>query len=78
MKYVTITKLAELIGYSKDAIRARIKKSVWRFNEHWIKARDGRIHLTVEAIELWMQDDPGRDPQSHRGRLDNPGGRTIK
>lgn len=55
MKYVTIKKLAEMTGYSEDAIRAKIKKGVWRLNEHWIKARDGRIHLIVDAIERWIE-----------------------
>ncbi len=55
MKYVTIKKLAELTGYSEDAIRAKIKKGIWRMGEHWIKARDGRIHVIVEAIERWIE-----------------------
>ena len=55
MKYVTIKKLAELTGYSQDAIRAKIKRGIWRLNEHFIKSPDGRVQLKMEAIESWME-----------------------
>lgn len=55
MKYVTIKKLAELTGYSEDAIRAKIKKGQWRQGEHWLKSPDGRIHFDVAAIERWIE-----------------------
>jgi len=55
MKWVTIKKLAELSGYSQEAIRAKIKRGVWCEDRHWRKAPDGRIILNVERIEEWAE-----------------------
>lgn len=38
MKYVTISKLSELIGYSEDAIRAKISQGKWRLGKHFKKS----------------------------------------
>lgn len=54
MRWVTIKKLAELTGYSEDAIRAKKKKGVWLEDAHWRKAPDGRIVFNVEAIQRWL------------------------
>lgn len=55
MKWVTIKKLSELIGYTEDAIRAKKKKGIWREGKHWIKAPDDRILFNHEAIDLWVE-----------------------
>lgn len=55
MRWITINKLSELSGYTKDAIRAKIKKGVWLSNEHWKKAPDGRILMNPKAIETWIE-----------------------
>ena len=55
IKWVTIPKLSDLMGYTEDAIRAKIKRHVWRCNTHWLKAPDGRILLNVKAIEQWVE-----------------------
>ena len=55
IKWVLINKVVELIGYTDDAIRAKIKKGVWRYGVHWIKAPDGRILLNIENIQRWME-----------------------
>lgn len=55
MKWVTIKKLSELVGYSEDAIRAKIKKGVWRQGAHWVKAADGRILVNLPGIESWIE-----------------------
>ena len=55
MKWVTIKKLAELTGYSEDAIRAKIKRGIWRIEKHWRKAPDNRILFNIEAIQLWVE-----------------------
>jgi hypothetical protein len=55
MKWVLINKLTELIGYTDDAIRSKIKKGVWLCNTHWRKAPDGRIHFNIEEIQKWIE-----------------------
>ncbi len=55
MKWVLIKKVVELVGYTEDAIRAKIKKGVWLSNVHWKKAPDGRIHFNIEAIQKWIE-----------------------
>lgn len=55
LHWVTVKKFAELTGYSEDAIRAKIKTGVWRLNEHYRKAPDGRILMNVEAYHRWVE-----------------------
>jgi len=55
MKWVTIKKLANLTGYTEDAIRAKTKKGVWLCEQHWRKAPDNRILFNTKEIELWIE-----------------------
>jgi hypothetical protein len=55
MKWVLINKVIELIGYSDDAIRAKIKKGVWLKGVHWKKAPDNRLVFNLEAIQKWIE-----------------------
>ena len=55
MKWVLINRVIELIGYTDDAIRAKIKKGVWLQNIHWKKAPDGRLFFNLEAIQKWIE-----------------------
>ena len=55
MKWVLINKVIELIGYSDDAIRAKIAKGVWLSGTHWKKAPDGRLFFNLEAIQKWIE-----------------------
>ena len=55
LQWITISKLAELMGYSEDAIRAKIRKGVWLMNKHWRKAPDGRILFNPDAINEWVE-----------------------
>lgn len=55
MNWVTIKKFSEMSGYSQDAIRAKIKNGVWRLNEHYRKAPDGRVMINVQAINRWVE-----------------------
>lgn len=55
MKWVLIKKVVELIGYTEDAIRAKIKKGVWLSGIHWTKAPDGRILFNIVAIQQWVE-----------------------
>ncbi|MHB1117383.1 excisionase [Sideroxydans sp.] len=55
MQWVLINKVVELIGYTEDAIRAKMKKGVWLRNIHWRKAPDGRIHFNLREIQRWIE-----------------------
>ncbi len=55
MKWVLIKKVVELIGYTEDAIRAKIKNGVWLKDVHWRKAPDNRILFNIEAIQQWIE-----------------------
>ena len=51
---VTTDKLSEMTGYSKEAIRMKVKKGVWIKQRHYLKAPDGRLIFIVEMIYQWM------------------------
>ena len=53
--WVLIHKIVELIGYTDDAIRAKIKRGIWLQGVHWRKAPDGRIFINLEAVEKWIE-----------------------
>lgn len=53
--WVLINKLVEHIGYSDDAIRAKIRRGVWLKGVHWRKAPDGRIVFNLLAIQQWLE-----------------------
>lgn len=55
MKWVLITKIQELIGYTDDAIRSKISKGVWIKGVHWKKAPDNRLFFNLEAIQKWIE-----------------------
>jgi len=54
MKYVLINKLCADTGYSPNAVRAKIKRGIWRDGVHFIK-RQGRVHFNLKAIEAWVE-----------------------
>lgn len=54
-KWVLIHIIIKAVGYSDDAIRAKIKNGVWLNGIHWRKAPDGRITFNLEAIQKWME-----------------------
>jgi hypothetical protein len=55
MTWVLVKKVVELIGYTDDAVRAKIKRGIWREGTHWKKAPDGRIFINLQAIQAWIQ-----------------------
>ena len=55
MKWITIGKLSEHMGYSENAVRAKIKNGIWLMNKHWRKAPDGRILMNPETIASWVE-----------------------
>ncbi len=54
MNWVTLEKIAEQSGLTKESLRALKKKGVLREKIHWIKAPNGRIFLNVKAVESWV------------------------
>lgn len=55
MNWVLIKKITELIGYTDDAIRAKIARGIWLEGKHWRKAPDGRLMFNLEAIQKWIE-----------------------
>jgi hypothetical protein len=55
MKWVRIKKAAELSGYSEKAIRRKIGDGVWLKDVIWVKAPDGRILISPDAIDEWAE-----------------------
>ncbi len=54
IKFVTIGKASELLGYSERAIEGKRADGVWLQDVHWKKAPDGRILINLEEIERWI------------------------
>lgn len=53
--WMLIPKACEIIGYTDDAVRAKIKHGIWRKGVHWLKGPDGRIFLNIVAIMRWIE-----------------------
>ena len=54
-KYVLVKKLEDLIGYTENAVRCKIRQGVWLEGIHWRKAPDGRILIDYEQILKWIE-----------------------
>lgn len=54
MKWITLEKLAADTGFSREAIRALIKKGILLKGIHWNKTPHNRIICNVVTIENWM------------------------
>lgn len=55
LKYLTIDKFSAESGYSKEAIRSKIKRGQWLEGREWIKAPDGRNLISMEGFERWVE-----------------------
>lgn len=55
LRYVTIPKFSAESGYTEDAIRTKIRDGIWPVNDIWIKAPDGRILISTEGYEKWVE-----------------------
>lgn len=53
VRWVTVEKCAELVGWSKDAINSLRVKGKIRMDIHWIK-RNGRIFIDMAAFQQWI------------------------
>ena len=54
MRYVLISKAAELSGYTAKAIEMKISEGVWCENVHYRRAPDGHIVIDLQAFERWI------------------------
>ena len=54
MQLVSIEQAASLIGYSSAAINKKIERGVWREGAEFFRAPDGRIHIHIEGVHLWI------------------------
>lgn len=54
-KWVRITMLQQINGYTPDAVRGKIKTGLWREGLHWKKAPDGNIMVNPRAIDEWIE-----------------------
>ncbi len=55
VNWVTIKRFSELSGYTKKAIELKVERGVWLKDHHWVKAPDGRILISIKAVEAWIQ-----------------------
>jgi hypothetical protein len=54
VKWVTVDRCAELVGWTKDAINALRVKGQLRMDIHWTK-RNGRIFIDMVAFQRWIE-----------------------
>lgn len=58
LRYVTISKFADMSGYTPAAIRSKIRDGIWRQDLEWRKAPDGRILVDVDGYHRWVEGEP--------------------
>lgn len=54
-RWVLINRAAELIGYSENAIRHKVRDGTWPEGRIWKRARDGRIFINLEEVDRWVE-----------------------
>lgn len=54
VRWVTLDRCAQLVGYSKDALNALRTKGKLRMDIHWRK-REGRIFIDMHAFQNWIE-----------------------
>lgn len=52
--WVTVEKAAELLGLTRQAIYARIKRREWRKDREYKKVR-GRLFVNMPAVYAWIE-----------------------
>ncbi len=55
MTWVTVRKHAERTGYSEDAIRSKMADGTWLEGVVWKKAPDGRVLISEEGYDAWVE-----------------------
>ena len=56
-QWVLIKRVAEITGYSENAVRHKIKGGIWIEGRIWRKAPDGRIFVNLGEFERWVESD---------------------
>src|SRR5687768_14806096 len=51
---VTITRFAEMSGYTTGAVHKKIERGVWLEGVQWFRAPDGRILISIEGYDSWV------------------------
>lgn len=54
-RYVLIPKFCAETGYTKEAVRAKIRDGVWLEGREWRKAPDGHVLIDIEGYEAWVE-----------------------
>lgn len=54
VRWVTLDRCAQLVGYTKDALNALRTKDKLRMDIHWRK-REGRIFIDMHAFQNWIE-----------------------
>ncbi len=54
-RWVLVNRASQLIGYSEDAIRHKVKNGTWPEGRMWKKARDGRIFICIDEVDRWVE-----------------------
>jgi hypothetical protein len=73
-RFVRIKKFADLTGYTKEAVEAKIKKGVWLSGREYRKAPDGNILVDMEGYESWVEH--AHPPGSNLGK--GPSGSSTR
>jgi len=61
VKWITIRKFSEETGYSEDAVRSKIKRGDWLEGRVWKYAPDGRVLMSIEGYNEWVEGKAGSD-----------------
>lgn len=54
MRFLLISRFAELSGYTDKAVRRKIQDGVWMESQEYFKAPDGHILIDLEGFERWV------------------------
>jgi hypothetical protein len=54
VRFITVDKMADETGYTRNAIYKKCNDGVWRQGEVWHRAPDGRILIDIEGYERWV------------------------
>lgn len=55
VEWVTVRKFALETGYTEKAVRNKIDRGDWLRGQVWTKAPDGRILLSIEGFNRWVE-----------------------
>ncbi|WP_177344971.1 hypothetical protein [Pseudomonas sp. NFACC04-2] len=61
MRYLTIRKFANEVGYTEAAIRSKIADGTWIEDQVWRRAPDNRILIDVHGFEEWVVNGKSRE-----------------